>query len=79
MLWYFETRPTVYHHVILVNGWIVNLDTLQVEVSRVFAVQHASSQIRNILACIALSGDVHLVALHAECLDKSLPEIIELV
>lgn len=47
--------------------------------SGVILIQHASSQVRDILASIALSGDINLVALHAEGLDETFPEIVELV
>lgn len=47
--------------------------------SRIILVQHPRGQIWNILPGIAFASDVNLVSLHAECLDESLPEIIELV
>lgn len=70
---------TVNHDIILVDRWVVDLDTLEVEMCGVVAIEHASSQIWNILASIALPGDVDLVTLHTESLNKSLPEVIELV
>lgn len=74
-----EIKPTVDHYTILVNGRIIDLDTLQVEVRCVIAIQHPSSQVWNILACIAFPGDVNFVSLHTKSLGEPFPEIIELI
>lgn len=55
------------------------MNALQVEVCRIILIQKSRCQIRDVLACIALSSEINLVALHAKGLDEASPEIIELV
>lgn len=72
-------RLTVDHDAIVIDRWVIDLDTLQVEMGSIVLVKEPGSQVRDILACIALTSDVNLVALHAEGLDEASPEVVELI
>lgn len=58
----------------MVDGGVIDLNTLHVEVFGVVGVQHARSDVRNVLSSVGLSSNVHLIALHAEGVDEVLPE-----
>lgn len=45
----------------------------------VVRIQHAGRKIGDILTGVALAGNIDFVSLHAERLDKPLPEVVELV
>lgn len=70
---------TIDQNIIVVDGRVIDLNALQVEMSFVLTVQHSRRNVRNILTGIALASDVNLVALHAKGFNKVLPEIIELI
>ena len=74
-----RTKLTIYHHGILIDGRIVDLDTFQVVMSGLISIQHPGCYVRDVLPGIALSSDVDFVALHVECFDEVLPKVIELV
>lgn len=67
------------HDAIIIDGRIIDLNTLQVEVSRIILFQHPLCEVRDVLSGIAFSSDINLVALHAEGLDEPSPEVVELV
>ena len=70
---------TIHHHVILVDGGIVDLNSLQVIMSGVIAVQHIRCQVRNILTRVTFAGEIDLAVLEAERLNEFLPEIVKLI
>lgn len=45
----------------------------------IILIQHPSSQVRDVLTRITFASDINLVALHAEHLNESSPEIVELI
>lgn len=53
---------------------IIDLNTLHVVVGCVVLIQEVASNIRNVHACITFPGEVDLVALHVESVDKVLPK-----
>jgi hypothetical protein len=75
----FQMSLTINHDTVFVDRWIVDLDTLQVEVGCIILVKKTRSQVWDILACVALTSDINLVALHAESLDETPPEVVELI
>ena len=72
-------RRTIDHDFVFVDRRIVDLDTLDIEISGILLIQHAGSQIWDILSRVTLSGDVNLVSLHPKSVDEPFPEVIELI
>ena len=70
---------TINHSAVIIDGRIIDLDALDIEVIAVFGIQHATSNIWNILTSVTLSQYVDLVSLHGECIDEVLPEAHELL
>lgn len=52
---------------------------LHIVVRRVVGIQHVAGNERAVGTCITLTRHVHIIALHAECIDKVLPEPHELL
>lgn len=63
---------------ILIDRWIVDLNSLHIEVLGVIGVQHPRGNIWNVLPCVGFSRDVNLVALHGKRIHEVLPESHEL-
>lgn len=74
----YEEKHTVHHHRIAVDGWVVDLDTLQVEVGCILLVQHSVRNVRNVHARVAFAGDVDLAAVQVEGVDEVLEPAVEL-
>lgn len=70
---------TIDHDTVLIDGRIINLNPLQVEMGSIILIEEASRDIGDILSSIAFSSDINLIALHAKGLDKASPEVIELI
>ena len=64
---------------LVANDWIVDSCSLEVEVLVILRFDESIRDVRNIVARIRLSGQIHLVTLHAECIYEILPEAHELV
>lgn len=72
-------KLTVYHHQIFIDGRIVDLNTLQIEILRIILFDESLRDVRNILSRITLASDVHLVPFHTKSFNEPLPEIVELI
>lgn len=72
-------KLTFNHNRIVIDGRVINLDTLQVKVSRIVLVQHSLGEIRNVLPGVTLASNVNFIALHTERLDESPPKVVKLV
>lgn len=70
---------TIDHDTVLIDGRIINLNPLQVEMGSIILIEEASRDIGDILSSIAFASDINLIALHAKGLDKASPEVIELI
>ena len=70
---------TINHCAVIIDGRVIDLHPLDVEVMVILSIQHPTSNIWDILASITLSQDVYLVAFHRERVDEVLPETHELL
>lgn len=68
-----EDAHTINHHRIVVDGRIVDLDALHIEVLFILLVQHGRGDVGNILPSIAFSSDIHLATMQI----KSIHEVLE--
>lgn len=74
----YEGKHTVHHDRVAVDGRVVDLDTLQVEVGCILLVQHGIGNVGDVHARVAFTGDVDLAAVQVEGVDEVLEPAVEL-
>ena len=65
---------TLSHCIVVIYGWVVDRYAFEVEISRVVCIEEIGGDIWYILTSEALAGDVNIVSLNRECINKILPE-----
>lgn len=70
---------TVEQDVVCVDGRVINLNTLHIEVLLVLRIQHTARNIWDILPSVTFSRDIYFVSLHRKGINEVLPETHELL
>lgn len=65
-------------YIICVDGRVIDLHSLHIEVLLILRIQHTTCNIRDVLPSVTFAGDIDLVALHGKSVNEVLPETHEL-